>query len=93
MGALAARHGLEGASHLSWAVRAGSGGSVSEGKSDGGESGAGGCILEAMRRSGCTGLLIVVARWYGGRHLGALRFRIYRAIALELASSGRPGFN
>jgi putative IMPACT (imprinted ancient) family translation regulator len=88
--ALVKKHDLSGASHLSWALRAGSGGSMAEAKSDGGESGAGNCILDVMRKKGSAGLLILVARWYGGRHLGALRFRIYRELAAEAAGNGKP---
>jgi putative IMPACT (imprinted ancient) family translation regulator len=85
---LVKKHDLSGASHLSWALRAGSGGSMAEAKSDGGESGAGNCILDVMRKKGTAGLLILVARWYGGRHIGALRFRIYRELAAEAAGNG-----
>ncbi|MCD4707994.1 MAG: YigZ family protein [Candidatus Sabulitectum sp.] len=63
------------ASHLSWAIRLTDG---TELKNDGGESGSGNCILEAMRSMNAVDCLILVARWYGGKHLGGLRFRIYR---------------
>jgi putative IMPACT (imprinted ancient) family translation regulator len=87
---LVKKHGLSDASHLSWALRAGlRGGSMAEAKSDGGETGAGNCILDVMRKKGTAGLLVLVARWYGGRHLGALRFRIYRDLTAEAA--GGPG--
>lgn len=75
--------GLTEASHLIWALRTSEGGRLEEAKSDGGESGAGNCILEVMRRRGTLGRLVLVARWYGGRHLGALRFRIIRELAAE----------
>ncbi|KIN71408.1 YigZ family protein [Sulfitobacter guttiformis] len=44
-------------------------------KSDDGESGAGMVILRMLEREGLTGHLIVVTRWYGGKHLGGDRFR------------------
>lgn len=69
------------ASHLSWAIRLSDG---AEFKNDGGESGSGNCILEVMRNMNAVNCLILVARWYGGKHLGGLRFRIYRNSTKEL---------
>jgi putative IMPACT (imprinted ancient) family translation regulator len=72
------------ASHISWACRAERDGRMSELKSDGGENGAGNVILEVMRRSSSENTLIAVARWYGGKHLGGLRFRVYRKLTSEM---------
>ena len=44
-------------------------------KNDDGESGAGNVILRMLEREGLTNHLIVVTRWYGGKHLGGDRFR------------------
>ena len=44
-------------------------------KSDDGESGAGNVILRMLERDGVRDHLIVVTRWYGGKHLGGDRFR------------------
>lgn len=44
-------------------------------KADDGESGAGMVILRMLEREGLTGHLVVVTRWYGGKHLGGDRFR------------------
>lgn len=44
-------------------------------KHDDGESGAGAVILRMLARAELTEHLIVVTRWYGGRHLGGDRFR------------------
>ena len=44
-------------------------------KNDDGESGAGMIILRMLEREGLHGHLIVVTRWYGGKHLGGDRFR------------------
>jgi putative IMPACT (imprinted ancient) family translation regulator len=60
---------------------------VSELKDDGGESGSGRVILEAMRAKGAGGCLVLVARWYSGRHLGGVRFRIYRSLTDKLLSA------
>ncbi|CUH78095.1 Uncharacterized protein family UPF0029 [Tropicibacter naphthalenivorans] len=44
-------------------------------KNDDGESGAGMVILRMLEREGVTGEIVVVTRWYGGKHLGGDRFR------------------
>ena len=44
-------------------------------KNDDGESGAGNVILRMLERDGVINHLIVVTRWYGGKHLGGDRFR------------------
>ena len=44
-------------------------------KNDDGESGAGMVILRMLERENLTNHLIVVTRWYGGKHLGGDRFR------------------
>lgn len=44
-------------------------------KSDDGETGAGNVILRMLERDGITNHIIVVTRWYGGKHLGGDRFR------------------
>jgi len=44
-------------------------------KSDDGESGAGIVILRMLERADRQNELIIVSRWYGGKHLGGDRFR------------------
>jgi len=44
-------------------------------KNDGGESGAGMVILRMLERDNIRDHIIVVTRWYGGKHLGGDRFR------------------
>lgn len=44
-------------------------------KNDDGESGAGLVILRMLEREGLFEHIIVVTRWYGGKHLGGDRFR------------------
>ena len=44
-------------------------------KNDDGESGAGMVILRMLEREGRIGEIVVVTRWYGGKHLGGDRFR------------------
>lgn len=44
-------------------------------KNDDGESGAGMVILRMLEREQITDHIVVVTRWYGGKHLGGDRFR------------------
>lgn len=71
------------ATQLSWAARIG-GRPVTEIREDGGESGASRCILDVMRAAGAVDCLVLVARWYGGRHLGGARFRMYSGLTAKL---------
>jgi putative IMPACT (imprinted ancient) family translation regulator len=48
-------------------------------KADDGESGAGMVILRMLEREALEGHLVVVTRWYGGKHLGGDRFRHVQA--------------
>jgi len=59
------------ATHNSWAAL------LPEGpaKSDDGEAGAGAIILRMLESAGLEHHVIVVTRWYGGKHLGGDRFR------------------
>lgn len=60
------------ATHNTWGVLLEDTGPL---KADDGESGAGMVILRILEREGLTGHLVVVTRWYGGKHLGGDRFR------------------
>ncbi len=72
------------ASHVSWACRLAREGRIDDMKGDGGESGAGNVILDVLRKSSTENVLVAVARWYGGKHLGGLRFRIYRKLTSKM---------
>lgn len=59
------------ATHNSWAI-------ILNGaplKNDDGESGAGALMLQMLERAGLENHLVIVTRWYGGKHLGGDRFR------------------
>ncbi|MCJ7557548.1 MAG: YigZ family protein [Gammaproteobacteria bacterium] len=59
------------ATHNSWAV-------LQDGvavKNDDGESGAGMVIIRMLEREELQNHIVVVTRWYGGKHLGGDRFR------------------
>ncbi len=60
------------ATHNTWGVLFADGTPV---KNDDGESGAGMVILRMLEREGLTDHIVVVTRWYGGKHLGGDRFR------------------
>lgn len=59
------------ATHNTWGAVLGTDGMI---KADDGESGAGMVILRMLERDAVVDHLIVVTRWYGGKHLGGDRF-------------------
>ncbi len=69
------------ATHHSWGLLSASGPL----KNDDGEAGAGMVILRMLEREGITDELVVVTRWYGGKHLGGDRFRhVQEAVRIYL---------
>ena len=57
-------------------------------KNDDGESGAGMVILRMLERQGVKNHIIVVTRWYGGKHLGGDRFRhVQDAVRMYFAAA------
>lgn len=60
------------ATHNTWGAVLTAGGAI---KGDDGEAGAGMVILRMLERDDVQDHLIVVTRWYGGKHLGGDRFR------------------
>ncbi|RKS44356.1 uncharacterized protein UPF0029 [Paracoccus pantotrophus] len=74
------------ATHNSWAAAL-SGEAM---RDDDGESGAGQIILQMLERAGLTDHVVIVTRWYGGKHLGGDRFRhVVDAVRHYLAQVGR----
>ena len=72
------------ATHNTWAVQLSATGAL---KGDDGESGAGMIIVRMLEREGLSDHLIVVTRWYGGKHLGGDRFRhVQEAVRIYLES-------
>ena len=58
-------------------------------KDDDGESGAGALILQMLDRAGLADHIVIVTRWYGGKHLGGDRFRhVADAVRLYLRETG-----
>ncbi|MCQ2002478.1 YigZ family protein [Rhizobium sp. NRK18] len=73
------------ATHNTWALVCGDGAI----KSDDGESGAGMIILQMLQHENLTDHIVVVTRWYGGKHLGGDRFRhVQSAVRTYLAELG-----
>lgn len=59
-------------------------------KNDDGESGAGQVILRMLEREGLHNHIIVVTRWFGGKHLGGDRFRhVQTAVRMYLDELGQ----
>lgn len=70
------------ATHNSWALVTDAG----QIKNDDGESGAGMVILRMLAQAGLRNHIIVVTRWFGGKHLGGDRFRhVQEAVRVYLA--------
>lgn len=58
-------------------------------KDDDGEAGAGTLILQMLERAGLADHVVVVTRWYGGKHLGGDRFRhVADAVRYYLRETG-----
>ena len=59
-------------------------------RDDDGESGAAQIILQMLERAGLTDHVVIVTRWYGGKHLGGDRFRhVVDAVRHYLAETAR----
>ncbi|WP_135501201.1 YigZ family protein [Roseovarius aestuariivivens] len=60
------------ATHNTWAMLPSDGAPL---KSDDGEAGAGMVILRMLQRADLRDHVVIVTRWFGGKHLGGDRFR------------------
>ena len=60
-------------------------------KGDDGEAGAGMVILRMLEREGVEGQLVIVTRWYGGKHLGGDRFRHVQTCVAAYLDAQRDG--
>jgi len=68
------------ASHNSWAMRV----NGKEGVHDDGESGAARVILSVMEERGVDNAIVIVTRWYGGRHIYNRRFETIKTLTEEV---------
>jgi len=74
------------ATHNTWALLQDSG----PVKNDDGEAGAGMVIIRMLEREGLRNHIVVVTRWYGGKHLGGDRFRhVQNAVRYYLDNRSR----
>ena len=63
-------------------------------RADDGEAGAAQVILRMLEREGVYDHIIVVTRWFGGKHLGGDRFRhVQEAVRIYLAELAKGGGN
>ena len=70
------------ATHHSWGLLCAEGALAR----DDGEAGAGMVIVRMLERAGLRDHVVVVTRWYGGKHLGGDRFRhVQGAVRVYLA--------
>ncbi|WP_418361293.1 YigZ family protein [Sulfitobacter alexandrii] len=77
------------ATHNTWGVQLSEGGPL---KGDDGEAGAGMVILRMLERAEILDHVIVVTRWYGGKHLGGDRFRhVQTCVSAYLEGDGDGG--
>jgi len=60
-------------------------------KGDDGEAGAGMVILRMLEREALQGHVIIVTRWYGGKHLGGDRFRHVKTCVSAYLEAQRDG--
>ena len=76
------------ATHNTWACLSPAQGPL---KNDDGEAGAGMVILRMLEREALHDEIVVVTRWFGGKHLGGDRFRhVQEAVRLYLADRQTP---
>ncbi|AXI47730.1 hypothetical protein C1J03_18000 [Sulfitobacter sp. SK012] len=76
------------ATHNTWAAVLSQGGGI---KADDGESGAGMIVIRMLEREDLLDHLIVVTRWYGGKHLGGDRFRHVQTCVRAYLDAQRDG--
>lgn len=75
------------ATHNTWGLVLDGNGVMTPHKNDDGESGAGMVICRMLEREGITNTVVVVTRWYGGKHLGGDRFRhVQEAVRIWLGA-------
>lgn len=71
------------ATHNSWAALC-TAGAI---RNDDGEAGAAQVILRMLEREGLRDHIVIVTRWFGGKHLGGDRFRhVAEAVRIYLAA-------
>ncbi|ODQ79724.1 hypothetical protein BABINDRAFT_13347 [Babjeviella inositovora NRRL Y-12698] len=64
---------------------------IQQGFDDCGESGSGQRLLQVLESLDLVNVCVIVTRWYGGTHLGSIRFRHITTCALESIIAGKYG--
>nr|XP_022333002.1 uncharacterized protein LOC111130341 [Crassostrea virginica] len=65
-------------------------GKLIDGYMDDGEYGAGRNLLKHLEERRLNNVVCVVTRWYGGEHLGGMRFELMKDVATEAAQKLNP---
>ncbi len=73
-----------------WRIRGANGTAVQDCDDDG-ESAAGSRVLHLMQIMDVWDVIVIVTRWYGGKHLGPDRFRIINNVAREALTAWSGG--
>ena len=84
-------HAVAKATHNMYAYRIQGKGQVVENSCDDGEYGAGKRLLKLLRDQNIINKIVIVTRWYGGKHMGPRRFDCITEVAnkaLQALSSG-----
>ena len=69
------------ATHNIYAYRIGRSANIKEGCRDDGEHGAGSRLLKFLREANMTNAMVVVSRFFGGKHMGPRRFEVIQECA------------
>jgi hypothetical protein len=83
MAALLQDKALVSATHHFYAYRVGRTANQKEAYHDDREHGGGQCLRDWLREEGKTNTVVIVSRWFGGRHLGPRRFNIFKEMAKQ----------
>ena len=74
------------ADHNIYAYRVGRSANMKEGFNDDKEHGAGQALLKLLQDEKRSNVIIVITRWFGGKHLGPRRFELFKVSACEALS-------
>jgi regulator of replication initiation timing len=75
------------ADHNMYAYRIGRTTNLKEGCNDDKEYGAGTALLKQLREDRRSNVIVIVTRWFGGKHIGPRRFELFKECAGEALSA------
>ena len=70
-----------------YAYRIGCSSNLKESFFDDKEHGAGSSLLKLLQEERSSNVIVVVSRWFGGKHLGPRRFELFNETAKEALGS------